>query len=73
LKWPIALKFSFVPGTVVHTCNPSYSGGGDRRMMVQGQVNQAKVNEIISKNKPGVLGHAYNLSYSGGSGSRIMI
>jgi hypothetical protein len=25
------------PGIVVHICNPSYAGGGDRRNMVQSQ------------------------------------
>jgi hypothetical protein len=38
-----------VSNITVHACNPSYHGGGGRRIMVQGQT-QAKV-KTLSENK----------------------
>jgi hypothetical protein len=37
-------------GVVVHACNPSYEGGVDRRISVQGQP-QAKTQDPIQKNQ----------------------
>jgi hypothetical protein len=36
------------PGVVVHTCNPTYPGGGGRRIM-SSRLAQAKVSEILSQ------------------------
>jgi hypothetical protein len=33
---------------VVHTCNPSYLGGRDRRIVVQGQTRQKLVRPLLS-------------------------
>jgi hypothetical protein len=56
---------------VVHTCNPTSSGGRDRRMGAQGQKRQ-KLVRLYLKNKLDVVAHACNLSYSGDRGRRIM-
>jgi hypothetical protein len=40
---------------MMHICNPSYVGTGDRRVMVQGQP-QEKVNQTLSKKQPGCDG-----------------
>jgi hypothetical protein len=43
LPFPISLNCSHKygrPGTVAHTCNPSYSGGGGQKIVVGGQSGQ---------------------------------
>jgi hypothetical protein len=40
----------FGPGMVVHTHNPSYSGGRDRRIVIQGQLGQ-KPETLLDKYK----------------------
>jgi hypothetical protein len=44
------------PGVVVHTCNPSYWGGGCRSIMVRGQSRQKHeaLPKKITKVKKGV-------------------
>jgi hypothetical protein len=37
------------PGIVVHTCNPTYSGGRDRRTTVPGRLGIKSQEESISK------------------------
>jgi hypothetical protein len=47
-------------GTVAHTYNPSYFGGGHRRIKVQGQLEEKKEqraerNQEVSSMRPGVV------------------
>jgi hypothetical protein len=44
----------------IHACNPSYSGGRDRRIMVQDQSRQ-KMSKTVPKNKLGMVVHASQL------------
>jgi hypothetical protein len=50
-----------------HNYHPSYLGGRDRRIMIQGQPTQ-KLARPYLKNKPGMVVHSYNPSYLGGGG-----
>jgi hypothetical protein len=43
-------KLQFKPGMVVHTCNPSYSGGRGRRISTLKSA-QAKLVRLCLKNK----------------------
>jgi hypothetical protein len=54
------------PGLVPNACNPSYLGGGDRRIEIQGYARQKNETLTISKNKPGMVACACDPSYEGG-------
>jgi hypothetical protein len=56
---------------VVHVYNASYSGGRDRRIMVQGQPGQKITRPYLKK--LGIVVHMYNPSYLRGRGKRIII
>jgi hypothetical protein len=47
---------------VTYVSNPSYSGGGGRKIMVEGQPGQKKLTSQIQV----PVAHAYNPSYEGG-------
>jgi hypothetical protein len=55
---------------MVHTYNPGYSGGRDRRMAVKGQPGQ-KLVRLYLKNKLDRVVHACNPSYLGSRGRKI--
>jgi hypothetical protein len=57
---------------VGYICNPSYSGGKNRRITAPGQAMQ-KLARPYFKNKPVVVGHDCGLSYSGSGGRRITV
>jgi hypothetical protein len=57
------------PCVVAHICNPSYSGGIDRCISVQGQHGQ-KINSI---NKLGMVAHIYNPTFTEGIERKITI
>jgi hypothetical protein len=47
-----------------HACNPSYSAGRDRKIMIGGKPKQ-KLGRACLLNKPGMVVHAYISSYWG--------
>jgi hypothetical protein len=65
-------KKTYGQGMVAHIYNPSYLGGRERRITVQGQPRQ-KVSEIYLQIKQGMMTHSYGLNYSGGRGRRITV
>jgi hypothetical protein len=58
------------PDMIVHVCNPSYSGGGGRRVIAQGQSRKSKQQTLsenqtkIKRNSQALVAHACNPSYS---------
>jgi hypothetical protein len=52
-------------GEVVHTCNPSLSGGRYNESCFKTSLGKKLVRPYL-KNKLGISGHVYNSSYSGG-------
>jgi hypothetical protein len=64
-------------GVVAHTCDPSFSGGWDRRVMVRGLSGQRLTRLYLKKKKkktkPGMMVHICNHSYLGGRSRRIMV
>jgi hypothetical protein len=54
-------------GMVVHTCNPTYLGGRDMKIIVQSKSWQ-KLERLYFKNK--LMLHAYNLRYFRGGSRR---
>jgi hypothetical protein len=48
---------------VAHICNPSYSGGGDGKIKVRGQLGQSYQDSYL-KNKLGKMAHAWSSNTS---------
>jgi hypothetical protein len=59
----------------VHICDPSYSGGRDRRISVQSQHKQKLARSYIKKKKkkPGILAQTCNSSYLENRGQMIKV
>jgi hypothetical protein len=59
---------------VVHPWNSRYSGDGDWRIEVQGQLKPKKKTEILYQiSNLGVVAHAYNPSYSSSRRRKITV
>lgn len=68
LIFKLALKYAaYRTGIVAHTYSPSYLGGGDRRITVQGQSGQMLMKPYL-KNKPGMVVRACIPRYVGDGG-----
>jgi hypothetical protein len=50
LQWISEVNNNFWPSVVVHTCNPNYSEGRDRRIAVWHQPKQKEIVKLCSKN-----------------------
>jgi hypothetical protein len=55
---------------VLHTCNPGYLGGRDRRILVKDHPRE-KVSDSL-KNKPDMIAYACGSSYFRSRGRRIV-
>jgi hypothetical protein len=53
--------------------NPSYSGGGDKRIKVWEQAQAKKLMRPYFIKQAGVMAHICNPNYKGGRGRRIMV
>jgi hypothetical protein len=60
------------PGMVTHTCTSNYWGGGETRILVQGQAQQ-KLAIPYLKNKLDMVAQACNPSYFRGIGKSILV
>jgi hypothetical protein len=59
--------------TGLHACNPSYAGGGDGRVKVQGHPGEEKLAKPYVENEPGVVVHGSDSSYLESGRRRIVI
>jgi hypothetical protein len=57
---------------VCHACNPHYSGGRNKRIVVRGQPGKV-IKTLSQENKPNVVVYICNTSYLEDRGRRITI